>query len=343
VTDIDLDQLAARATAAAQRHWPDAVVGDLRALPGGVSSLTYAASMTTPTDERRIVLKMAPPGLAPVRNRDVLRQARVLDQLTSTGALPVPAVLLSDDALPPLFGMEFAAGESYEPGTDIIAAPPTPEQVRERALAAARALGSLHARDPHTVCPAGEEPTPVAEELARWAALLATVPGDIAPGHLDLHAELVATLPADAPPTLLHGDYRLANMLFSGTELTAVIDWEIWSVGDPRTDLAWLLMHTDPRHRFHRDRPAADRLSMTGMPTADELLATYLQQHPQAEITALNWFLGYCYYKVASTVSVFVKRNRRLAEPADNMVVADESLVDVVARGREVLGATTGR
>ncbi|WP_207634256.1 phosphotransferase [Candidatus Frankia alpina] len=64
------------------------------------------------------------------------------------------------------------------------------------------------------------------------------------PGHEKLHERLAGSVPAGVEPRVLHGDFRLANMLFSGATLEAVIDWEIWSVGDPRSDLAWLLMHT---------------------------------------------------------------------------------------------------
>ncbi|MTD12458.1 phosphotransferase [Nakamurella sp. YIM 132087] len=337
MSDADLDMVTARAAAAAARRWSGAIVGDLRPLPGGVSSLTYAARLTVDGIDRSIVVKMAPPGFPPVRNRDVLRQARVLDQLAVTGALPVPAVLFHDDGNPPMFGMEFAEGQSYEPLLDVSQAPPEPGVVRARAFAAARALGRLHAADPAVVSPAGEPTLSIADELSRWSALLGTVPPDIAPGRDDLQNRLAGRLPDAIPSTLLHGDYRLANMLFNGPDLTAVIDWEIWSIGDPRTDLAWLLMHSDPAHRFHRTRPPADRWAGTGMPAADETLSAYLTEHPLAEISDLRWFLAYCHYKTASTIAVFVKRNRRREVPEAKLVVADEVLAGVVRRGLEIL------
>ena len=78
--------------------------------------LTFAARLELPeASDRRIVVKVAPPGLAPVRNRDVLRQARLLRALAGVDGVCVPQVLLEDAGSPPFFVMDFVEGESYEP------------------------------------------------------------------------------------------------------------------------------------------------------------------------------------------------------------------------------------
>jgi len=315
----------------------------LRRLEGGVSSLTYAAQVTpSGSTSFPIVVKMAPPGLEPVRNRDVLRQARILKVLSSVAEVPVPGVLMEDPQPPPLFAMALLPGESYEPRRDTTPHPPAPSVVRARALTAARTLAHLQSVPLSSPGIGPEAPVALRDELDRWAALLATVDPEIAPGHEGLYARLSATLPADIEPTLIHGDYRLANMIFDGPELMGVIDWEIWSVGDPRTDLAWLLMHTDPRHRFLRHRTEADIAAGEGMPSRAELLDEYLAVRAM-DTTGLEWFLAYCHYKVASTVSVFVKRERRRAEPDPKIVIAGETLAEVVAQGDAFLDALEGR
>ncbi len=312
------------------------------ALPGGVSSLTYRATLTRPErPDTAIVLKMAPPGLEPIRNRDVLRQARIIRLLGTAPGVRVPAILFEEDGTlerPPLFAMTLVDGQSYEPLLDVAGSPPGPDTVASRARAAAGMLARMQNLDPVALGVGTDPVVPIAEELARWKRLLDTVDDDIAPRHAELHAALADRIPAPVAPTLLHGDYRLANMLFAGEDLTAIIDWEIWSVGDPRTDLAWLLMHTDPAHRFRQSRPAADLAAGTGMPSRGELLAAYRAERdvPAAD---LDWFLAYCYYKTASTMSVFVKRNRRRSDPDPALVVAAESLTAVVERGLAVLGA----
>ncbi|MBE3200263.1 MULTISPECIES: phosphotransferase family protein [Parafrankia] len=350
MTDIDLDDVSRRATAAARRVHPDADVTGLVRLQGGVSSLTYAATMRTVESERPVVLKVAPPGLAPVRNRDVLRQAQVLRRLARLDGFPVPEVEFEDSgappAVPPLFGMARRPGESYEPGLDVSPAPPTAAVAAERMLVAARALARLQSRPPGALGLGAEPVCPPAEELSRWQRLFATVDADIGPGHEELSARLARGVPAGAEPRLLHGDFRLANMLFVGVTLESVIDWEIWSVGDPRSDLAWLLMHTLPAHVFHEDRPAADRAAASALPTQTALLSEYMSARcalgatpgeAGQSTTDLAWFLGVCHYKVAATIAVIYKRDRRRPEPDPALRVAARHLADVLEAGHRAL------
>ncbi|HWD05762.1 MAG TPA: phosphotransferase family protein [Amycolatopsis sp.] len=330
--ELDHDQLRRRVV----RHWPGSELTGLHRLPGGVSSLTFASVLRRPErPDTRVVLKVAPPGLAPVRNRDVLRQARILRLLGADGSVPVPEVLAEDDDSPPLFAMTLVPGQSYEPLLDVTAQPPSPSVVTARVLAAARALARLQ-----KVPPPRERAIPVRDELDRWARLLDTVDPGIAPRHEQLYRELAARVPAPVAPCLSHGDYRLANMLFTGERLAAVIDWEIWSVGDPRADLAWLLMHTDPPHRFHEYRDEANVRAGRGMPSRAALLDAY-QEVRGDDLPGLPWFLAYCHYKAAATLSVFVKRNRRSAAPEARLVTAAESLPGVIERGRDILAQST--
>ncbi|MFC9553404.1 phosphotransferase family protein [Rhodococcus sp. NPDC056960] len=342
MTEFDVNSLTTRASATAGRVWPGSVVSAPSALPGGVSSVTYRATLTRPGfADNGIVLKMAPPGLEPVRNRDVLRQARIIRLLGAAPGVRVPSILFEEDGTPerpPFFAMTLVDGQSYEPLLDVADSPPSPGTVAVRARAAAGMLARMQNLDPVALGVGGEPVVTVADELARWQRLLDTVDEDIAPGHAELHAALADRIPAPIAPTLLHGDYRLANMLFSGDNLAAVIDWEIWSVGDPRTDLAWLLMHTDPVHRFRRSRPAPDVAAGNGMPSRGELLGAYLAER-DVPLSDLDWFLAYCHYKTASTISVFVKRNRRRTDPDPALVVAADSLAEVIDRGLTVLGA----
>lgn len=354
--DHEVDALVQRAAAAARRTWPEARLGALRRLEGGVSSLTFASRLAGDGDgdgERAVVLKVAPAGLPPVRNRDVLRQARLLRRLADVDGFPVPEVLVEDPGappeVPPLFVMQLCPGESYEPLLDVAPEPPSGEVVRARMLAAARALGRLHGETP-TALGIGDEPVAgVGEELERWHRLFGTVDADIAPGHDRLFDRLARRVPEGIDPRLLHGDYRLSNMLFEGPEMSAVIDWEIWSVGDPRCDLAWLLMHLAPAHVFHEHRPAADIAAGAGMPSRTELLAGYVAARaaagegspddtdPERLGSDLAWFLAVCHYKVAATISVIHKRERKRSDPDPKIAVAAARLDEVLDAGHAAL------
>jgi aminoglycoside phosphotransferase (APT) family kinase protein len=336
-----LRELPARVLGAARRRWPAAELSGLDPLPGGISSLTYATTLSgTDAADGRVVVKVAPPGLAPVRNRDVLRQARVMAALHRTPGVLVPEVLVTDDGSPPFFVMTFVAGEAYEPKWDVSDAPPGPAAVRARARAAARMLARLQAVEPHALR-IDERPLSLTEEIERWAALFATATDDLRVHEPELRKALSARLPRPAAPgeaRILHGDYRLGNMQFDGDRLAAIIDWEIWSVGDPRTDLAWLMAFTDPVQQRVAHRDAANQAAADAMPSGAELLGEYMAEAGLAREPAdLDWFGAFSYYKLGAAMSVLAKRNRRQAEPDPGLELAAQTLAPMLARGLEIL------
>jgi aminoglycoside phosphotransferase (APT) family kinase protein len=343
VTELDVGELLTRSARAVRERWPAAEIGELEPLHGGVSSLTFAATVTHAGDgvgagARRVVIKVAPPGLEPVRNRDVLRQARVMRAVHDARGVLVPAVLAQDDGSPPLFVMEFVAGEAYEPKWDVSDTPPRPAEVRARTVAAARMLARLQAIDP-AQAELGDEPAlSPADELARWARLFATAGDDLRGNELALQRALAARIPAAQPARILHGDYRLGNMQFAGERLAAIIDWEIWSVGDPRCDLAWLMTFADPIQQRAAERDVPNQAAADAMPTGDELLCEFIREAGLAAPPPhLTWFVALCYYKLGATMSVLAKRNRRLPAPDPGLELIAHTTPPMIAAGIELL------
>ncbi len=343
MTDPALLELPARVRDAVRRRWPDADVGGLEPLHGGISSLTFATTLRrTGEADRRVVVKVAPPGLEPVRNRDVLRQARVMAAIHGAPGVLVPEVLATADGAPPFFVMDFVPGETYEPKWDVAGSPPSAEVVGARARAAARMLARLQTISPAAVGIEDDGLT-LAQEIERWAALFATAGDDLRGEETALRDALATHVPAELGPDaarILHGDYRLGNMQFDGERLAAVIDWEIWSVGDPRTDLAWLLVLTDPVLQRSGERDPANRAAADAMPSASELLSAFVDEGGTAvESAQLTWFMAFSYYKLAAALSVLVKRNRRRSEPDPGLELAAQTLAPTVARGLELLSS----
>jgi aminoglycoside phosphotransferase (APT) family kinase protein len=127
-------------------------------------------------------------------------------------------------------------------------------------------------------------------------------------------------------------------MQFDGEHLAAVIDWELASVGDPRNDLAWLLVFTDPVLQRVAKRDPANRAAAGGMPSADELLREYLREAGDAEPPPdLDWFTALSYYKLGATMAVLAKRNRRLDDPDPGLEVAAQTTPPMLTRARELL------
>ncbi|HXD67882.1 MAG TPA: phosphotransferase [Solirubrobacteraceae bacterium] len=339
MTGDALATLPSRVRDAVRGHWPAAEVGTFERLPGGISSLTYATTLRGTVDaDRRVVVKVAPPGLEPVRNRDVLRQARVMAALGAAPGVLVPEVLVTDPGSPPFFVMAFVPGEAYEPKWDVSDAPPAAAMVAARARAAARMLARLQAVEPAAVG-IDDRALTLAQEIERWAALFATAGDDLRGDEPALRDALAARIPQEQQaPRILHGDYRLGNMQFDGERLAAIIDWEIWSVGDPRTDLAWLMAFTDPVQQRVAQRDAPNQAAADAMPAAGELLAEYMAEAGlDAEPAHLDWFMAFSYYRLGAAMSVLAKRNRRAPEPDPGLELAAQTLAPMLARGLELL------
>jgi aminoglycoside phosphotransferase (APT) family kinase protein len=297
--ELDLGQLAARLVPAG--------VSDVRPLAGGASSLTYAARL----GDRPVVVKVAPPGVAPILHRDVLRQARLIRALSST-AVPVPDVLWEDTgsppAVPPLFVMSYLEGASVEPLFDVDASGCEGPVVAERMRNAARTMAYLHTLDPRRLS-LGDEPVVGPEqEIDRWCRLLETVDPELVPGWPDVAAALRSSMPPGVTPAVVHGDFRLGNLLAVGPRINAIIDWEIWSVGDPRVDAGWFLLNADPETY----RRATPYVSVTPRPA--ELASIYTSAAGRP-VLDLDWFQALASFKSAATWSLIVKHNRRRSSP----------------------------
>ncbi|WP_433798497.1 phosphotransferase family protein [Actinomycetospora sp. CA-084318] len=280
---------------------PDA--GPLRVLEGGRSGLTYVLH----DGGSGHVVKAVPPG-RPARGRhDVLRQSRVLSALAGYG-LPIPAVTAREEEAPAWFAMELAAGEAVEPVLDVGTELPV-SLARDRMERAARVLGALHAvpldrladgvRDAGGVLP---EPATPHDELLRWEETMHAVPAELRPGAAELLAALHADVPEAVEPVLVHGDFRLGNLLCDGAEPTALVDWEIWGVGDPRVDLGWFGVFTDG-DLF----PGVGRV-VPGLPSEDELGELYRAAGGTQPQTA--WFRALARMKMAAIMGHNLRRHR---------------------------------
>lgn len=327
MTALDLDELAERATAAAQDWAPGCRLEGLRPMSGGTIGLVFTAEVRDgPPAVPTAVLKVAPPGLPPVRNRDMLRQARVIGALDGRPGVRVPPLLFTDAGdppeVPPLFATALVPGECAEPLLEASSRERLPEHVsRARALAAVRMLAALHRLDPEELG-LGDEPvvTPVGE-VERWTRTFDTVPDEVRVGYRDCADALIATAPEPLPAVVVHGDYRLGNMLCDGDEVAAIIDWEIWSRSDPRIDLSWLLFFTD-----EAGHPVVAADLDSGMPSDTELLGAYTEA-TGAPVPDLDWFHALTRYKEAAAMALIAKH---LAKKGDTDTLA--KMADMLPR-----------
>jgi len=304
-------------------------VSALEPLPGGASSLTYVGRCA----DRPVVVKVAPPGVRPIAHRDVLRQARIIRSLAAT-LVPVPEVLFGDPGdppdVPPLFVMSRVEGRTCEPlfdnrdgGSEAV--------VAERFRNAARTMAQLHRIEPGAL---GLESEPVVgprDEVERWCRTLETVDAALVPGWREVATALRFSAPPTLPPAVVHGDFRLGNLLAVGDRITAVIDWEIWSVGDPRVDVGWFLINCDPSTYRRSTRYTA------AVPSLRELAVRYRQELGR-EVPELDWFCALACFKSTATWSLIVKHNRARSRPDPELEGMTRVLPHLLSRVRELLG-----
>jgi aminoglycoside phosphotransferase (APT) family kinase protein len=293
---------------------PGAEVIAVSPLTGGTSSLTFLVDLAgVGAGESPVVLKVAPPGLAPVRNRDVLRQARLQKAVQGAKRPLAPDVLFSDPGeppdVPPFMAMNLVPGECVEPVLSDDSERPVPGQVRARFFDAVQVLAQLHVIVPAEVGLGDEPAVGLADEVDRWTRAFATLPKEMAGDYERAAKALHSTMPAPLPPAVNHGDFRLGNALCAGDRINAVIDWEIWSVGDPRIDLAWLTFFTDDA-----GHPAVAPGTIAGTPAAHEIVAAY-EDALGRSVPELAWFDALTRYKEAGITGLLLKRAMKLGRP----------------------------
>ncbi|MFV0316800.1 MAG: phosphotransferase family protein [Microthrixaceae bacterium] len=327
--ELDLDELSARATIAAQRWAPGCGVANLAPMSGGTVGLVFRVDLVDgPPEVATAVLKVAPPGLEPVRNRDMLRQARVIAALDGCPGVRVPPMLFADAGhppeVPPLFATTLVPGVCEEPLLEANSRQRLPEaRTRARAFAAIEMLAALHRIDPAGIGLGSEPVVSPIDEVDRWTATFATVPEEVRTGYLECADALRATAPTAVAPVVVHGDYRLGNMLCDGDGVSAIIDWEIWTLSDPRIDLSWMLFFTDEAHH-----PVVTPDIDSGMPSDAELLAAY-ESATGTPVADLDWFHALTRYKEAAAMALIAKHLAKKGDTdtLDKMTVMLPALV----------------
>ncbi|MGW9027272.1 phosphotransferase family protein [Streptomyces sp. NPDC055722] len=300
----------------------DEAVVSLDRLPGGLSGITYLALCEGAAGTRRIVVKVAPRGVLPTGNRDVLRQAAIQQFLRSAGAVPIPAVLFSDGGdppdIPPFYATSFLDGDSCEPLDEETSSVPAPDVLRRRYLTAARTLSRLHATATTATLFVRVPVITPGTELDRWIRAFEAVPEELQFSSARVGRRLALSTPEPLGSVLLHGDYRLGNTICVGSDVRAVIDWELWGLGDARTDLAWFLHMSDPHVKTARRQ-------LPGVPTQDEIVRAYCGESG-TEMPHLSWFMALALFKRAAATALIVKYNRR----SDNPDPAKEKALEII-------------
>ncbi|MFI5619976.1 phosphotransferase family protein [Streptomyces sp. NPDC051567] len=292
---LDLERLRGHLA----RVRPGLVTGALRGrlIEGGRSNLTYEVGDGT----ARWVVRRPPLGHVLATAHDMRREHRVITALHGT-AVPVPGtVLLCEDGSvlgAPFYVMEYVEGVPYRTAGQLAGI--GPGRTRRVVLGLVDTLVELHAVDPRAVG-LGDFGRPegfLARQLRRWGGQLAASRGRELPGIDALHEALGRALPASPAPAVVHGDFRLDNVLVDGADdtLRAVLDWEMSTLGDPLTDLGLLVMYSSDLGLA--DSPVGTASAAPGYPAPAELVARYAARSGR-DTGSLAWYTAFAWFKLA--------------------------------------------
>ncbi len=279
--------------------------GRLRAtlIDGGRSNLTYAVS----DDLHRWVLRRPPLAHVLPTAHDMTREWRVISALQHT-VIPVPgAVVLCDDPSvigAPFYLMDFVDGHVIRDRLPA-AWPTSPATAEAMSAALVDTLLALHGVVPAEVGLAElGRPQGFLERQVRrwWQQWEASTTRDL-PAIDELHRRLLAALPEQSAPGIVHGDYRFDNVIFAPDDpgrIGAVVDWEMSTVGDPLCDLGLLAVYwvTDAGDPVAAALPG-ERVTMTeGFPTREQMLQRYAAASAR-DLSDLEWYVALGHYKLA--------------------------------------------
>jgi aminoglycoside phosphotransferase (APT) family kinase protein len=282
---------------------------EARKTPTGQSNPTFL--LASPSG--RYVLRKKPPGQLLKSAHQVDREHRVMKALENTD-VPVPRMLLlcQDETVigTDFFVMAFVDGTVFwDPAL------PELEKAQRTKLydEQNRALAALHSVDPAKVGLAdfGRAGSYFARQRDRWTKQYRASETE----HLPDMERLIAWLEANEPPddgraSLVHGDYRIDNMIFKpdGSKLLAIIDWELSTIGHPFSDLAYQCMQWRfPNHETMRGLASVDRAAL-GIPTEEEYVAKYCERMGIPGIPNWKFCLAFSFFRLAAIVQGVKKR-----------------------------------
>ena len=277
--------------------------------PGGQSNPTFKLT----AGEHEYVLRRKPPGELLASAHAVDREYRVLDALRDTD-VPVPnaVVLCGDDDI---IGSMFYVMEHLE--GRIFWDPAVPEvDIAERTAIydeMNRVLAALHlvSVDEVGLSDYGKPGNYYARQIGRWTKQYRASETETV---ADMEA-LIEWLPDNIPGgeetvALVHGDYRLDNMIFHPTEprIIAILDWELSTLGHPLADLAYQLMAWQfPREAGINGLAGLSREELN-IPDDASYIKTYCERTGQPGIEDWNFYMAFCFFRLASITQGIRKR-----------------------------------
>jgi len=282
---------------------------DITKFQGGQSNPTFLLE----TPGRDYVLRRKPPGVLLKSAHAVDREFRVQKALAGSDVPVADMHLLCEDD--DIIGSAFYIMD-HVPGRNFND-PTMPDLTKEDRASVItemnRVLAALHKVDIDMVglSDYGPPGNYFERQVGRWSKQYRASETEKVPQMDVLMDLLVKRLPADdGQRTLVHGDYRIDNMIFEhkGTQCRAVLDWELSTIGHPFADLAGVIMQWQmPAGSEGRGLAGVDRAAL-GLPTDAEFIAAYCERRGLKGIDHFGYYLAFCFFRMAAIIQGVLKR-----------------------------------
>jgi len=293
---------------------------DIQLIAGGRSNLTYRLTVSGPPGadgtegSRLLVLRRPPLGHVLPTAHDMSREYRVLSALAGTQVpvAPLVAACTDDEVIgAPFYVMEHVPGVVLRTRADTKVL--TEPQAADLSRCLADMLAAIHGVDVAAVglSDLGRGAGYLRRQLDRWQRQWELSATREMPGYAELVERLTAALPAEGETTLVHGDFRLDNALVTldpRPRITAVVDWEMATLGDPLADLGLTLVYWTEDGEEGWLTPAGapagtrgvstDATAGPGFWTRAEFAAEYARLTGR-DISRISYYMAFGYFKLA--------------------------------------------
>jgi aminoglycoside phosphotransferase (APT) family kinase protein len=291
----------------------------IRRLAGGESNLT----MLIEQDGKRWVLRRPPMGPYPPSGHDMGREFLFYRSMQGT-AVPVPRTrgLCTDEAVlgAPFYVMDFMQGRIIATAADA----QTVDEAGRRGLcdALARTMAAIHTVDIDavglgTVARRGDY---LQRQVKRWTSQWESFDPAENPAIGEIGRRLTAAMPKTSQTTVVHGDYRIGNVMVAPDDparIIAVLDWEMATLGDPLADLGYTLIYWGSAYPYIE--PSAEIPDLPGFMTEAELIDAY-ERAGGAKADSIDYYKILAWFKLAVMCQSYIERGRADGKPSERTV-----------------------
>jgi aminoglycoside phosphotransferase (APT) family kinase protein len=327
-------------------------LAEVELIAGGRSNLTYRLAVEGPSGRRLLVLRRPPLGHVLPTAHDMSREFRVHSALAGT-RVPVarPLAFCADvDVIgAPSYLMEYVPGLVLRTRQDTAGL--TEPQARHLSEDLADMLAAIHGVDLAAtgLSGLGRGAGYLRRQLDRWQRQWDLSVTREVPGYAELVARLTDALPPEGETTLVHGDYRLDNVLVTVSpqpRITAVVDWEMATLGDPLADLGLTLVYWTEDGEEGWLTPAgspagtrgvtADATASPGFWTRAEFAAEYARLTGR-DVSRIGYYVAFGYFKLAVVLEGIHARYQQGKTVGEGFEQEGFAVPLLIARAHQVL------